>query len=411
MGNFKSAETGDFSLGNHKHQGDLVIREEIQRKLWPNDTIVDFEHGINNAIKTLRQALCDSADSPRFIETIPRRGYRFRAAVEPIQPEQSATQLTGQVRDDDPRSDLRENASSLIGRRVSRYRVLRILGGGGMGIVFEAEDLKLGRRVALKFLPEELASEPAALQRFEREARAASSLNHPNICIIHDIEEYQDQPVLVMELLEGQTLRDRLTATTSKGMPIDELLDVGVQISAGLQAAHEKGIIHRDIKPANLFITHTGQVKILDFGLAKLVNAAKESGTDCVQVIAARAGVPGNVLEGTVSRVGFAMGTAGYMSPEQVSGGVIDARSDLFSFGLVLYEMAGGQRAFVGGTAAMVQEAIAHAAPVPLKELRSTLSPRLAAVIMKALEKDPNQRYQSAAEMNGVTCPPSLVQR
>ena len=280
-------------------------------------------------------------------------------------------------------------------------------GGGGMGLVYKAEDLKLGRRVALKFLPEEMASDSLALQRFEREARTASSLNHPNICTIYEVEEHETQPFIVMELLEGETLRDRLAAAATgvKAIGLDELLDIALPITHGLQAAHDKGIIHRDIKPANIFLTAQGQVKILDFGLAKLTAsvgdvsaaAAEEDAGNRRGGTLARATPTGG--DATLTRTGSAMGTAGYMSPEQARGDQLDTRTDLFSFGLVLYEMATSQRAFIGDTAAILKDAILNRTPAPVHELNSKIPPRLEQVITKALEKDRERRYQSAAEM------------
>jgi len=238
------------------------------------------------------------------------------------------------------------NPGNLTGKKISHYRVLQVLGGGGMGVVYAAEDIKLGRRVALKFLPEELVGEPGAMQRFEREARAASALNHSNICTIHAVEEHEGHPFIVMELLEGRTLRDMIAdgeaANSTLAMP--SLLDAAIQILQGLEAAHQKGIIHRDIKPANIFVTNHGQVKILDFGVAKLYQfeTAQAEGNELTQSVWQVEGVL------TLTRAGTTVGTAAYMSPEQVRGEKLDVRTDLFSFGLVLYEIATGQRAFAG---------------------------------------------------------------
>ena len=249
-------------------------------------------------------------------------------------------------------------STSLTGKTVSHYRVLNIIGGGGMGVVYRAEDLKLGRAVALKFLPEELGSDPIALGRFTREARTASTLNHPNICTIHEIDEHEGQPFIVMEYLEGHTLRDLvafalvsspLDKTRKPTLPLVKVLDIAIQIAEGLEAAHDKGIIHRDIKPANIFVTKGGQVKILDFGLAKLVTATRETASEILQrqgeEDAASLGTTLRPeLDSNLTRVGISIGTAGYMSPEQIEGTQLDARTDLFCFGLVLYELVSGQK-------------------------------------------------------------------
>jgi serine/threonine protein kinase/tetratricopeptide (TPR) repeat protein len=395
--------------------GAIVTREEIKKKFWPNDTIVEFDHSINVAIGKLRKALGDSGDEPKYIETIPRRGYRLIVPVEWLDAVGSSDQGAPSFRP--PLAKGWETSSGLISKKVSHYRVLEVIGGGGMGLVYKAEDLKLGRRVALKFLPEELASDAVALQRFEREAQTASSLNHPNICTIYEIEEHEGQPFIVMELLEGETLRDRLAASADKALPLDELLDIAIQICDGLQAAHQKGIIHRDIKPANIFLMAPGQVKILDFGLAKLVSAGEKEQAAAAEQTQAGEDLKGHGFSRAVpapplppnglqpatdfhlTRTGSEMGTAGYMSPEQVRGEKLDARTDLFSFGLVLYEIATGQRAFSGETAEVVHNAILNNSPVPVRDLNSTLPSKLVSTIDKALEKDRERRYQSAAEI------------
>ena len=373
-----------------ERHGEMVTRENLVKRLWASDVFVDFEGSLNKAIKRLREALHDAADQPRFIETLPRRGYRFIAPV---------------TRAQDPSAETK----GLVGKKVSHYRVLEVIGGGGMGLVYKAEDVKLGRRVALKFLPEDLAGDPLALRRFEREAQTASSLNHPNICTIYEFGEHEGQPFIVMELLEGDILRESIPkAGDSSGgerahLPLQRLLDVAIQITDGLEAAHRKGIIHRDIKPANIFLTTGGQAKILDFGLAKLATTPAEAGPEIANEHVektARAGQPSPAgADASLSSAGATMGTAGYMSPEQVRGDKLDARTDLFSFGLVLYEMATGRRAFVGDTAATLRDAILNDTPVPVHELNSTLPPKLEIIINKALQKDRQLRYQSAAEV------------
>jgi eukaryotic-like serine/threonine-protein kinase len=371
--------------------GKIVTREEIKAKLWPNDTVVDFDHSINVTIKTLRRALGDSADNPRYIETLARRGYRLTVATEYLE------SAPGIARGEAP-SPLAytEPLGGLIGQKVSHYRVLEVIGGGGMGMVYRAEDLKLGRSVALKFLPQELTSDAVALQRFEREAQAASSLNHPNICTIHAIEEHEAQPFIVMELLEGETLRSRMAALAPKALPFHELSEIAMQVCSGLEAAHQRGIIHRDIKPANIFLCKSGVAKILDFGLAKL---AGDVGLEKGEAASATTASFADHLKGDLTRTGTTAGTAGYMTPEQVRHEKLDTRTDLFSFGLVLYEMAAARRAFTGPTVADVHEALLRETPVPAR-VRNPMLPRgFDAVLAKTLEKDREQRYQSATAL------------
>jgi len=281
---------------------------------------------------------------------------------------------------------------NLTGKRIGHYRVLEILGGGGMGVVYKAEDIKLGRRVALKFLPEELAGDAAAMQRFEREARAASALDHPNICSIYEFGEHERQHFLAMQFLKGQTLREKIE--TDGPLPISQVLNIAIQIAAGLEAAHKQGILHRDIKPANIFLTDSDAVKLLDFGLAKSIASVETSG-----VPAGHDKVAVAVESSSLTQTGTTIGTAAYMSPEQVRGEQLDARTDLFSFGLTMYEMATGQRAFAGDTAPALHDAVLHRTPAPVRDLNPHIPPKLEAVINKAIEKDREARYQSAADI------------
>jgi len=304
------------------------------------------------------------------------------------------------------RSELDAVGFPLVGQTVSHYHILDGLVGGGMGLVYRAEDIRLGRRVALKFLPEDSAKDPAALKRFEREARSASALEHPNICPIYEFGEHEGQPFLVMPLLEGQTLRELIVAAGSERAPLElnRLLDLAIQILDGLGAAHKKGILHRDIKPANIFVTSQGQAKILDFGLAKLARNLTVAGDGSEEDIRdagdARETIPPTTPDPFLSRTGVAMGTAGYMSPEQARGEKLDARTDLFSFGLVLYEMATGQRAFRGDTGPVLHDAILKEMPIPARQLNPDLPTKLEEIVNKALEKERTTRYQAASEIH-----------
>ncbi|MFI5098766.1 MAG: protein kinase [Candidatus Acidiferrales bacterium] len=272
----------------------------------------------------------------------------------------------------------------MVGKTVSHYRVLSKLGGGGMGVVYEAEDTRLGRHVALKFIPEHLAKDQRSLERFTREARAASQLNHPNICTIHDIEDNGGHPFIVMEKLEGESLKQRIHG---KAMDLDDLLDIAVQVTDALAASHAKGIVHRDIKPANIFLTPNGQVKILDFGLAKLAKDGSVGTTTDSSV------------EESLTQVGVIPGTAVYMSPEQARSEDLDARSDIFSFGVVLFEMATGKKPFTGSNVVTTLHAVMNSKPASPRSINPEVPAELEGIIGKAMEKDRNQRYKNATEM------------
>ncbi len=367
------------------HRGELITREQIVERIWGKGVFLDTDNSINGAISKIRQVLRDDVEQPRFVQTVTGKGYRFIAAVVEVMPAPVPTAEWHTLA-----------ADSLAGKRVSHYRILQVLGGGGMGVVYKAEDLKLGRRVAIKFLPAEMAGDTAAFERLQREARAASALDHPNICAIHELGEHEGQPFIVMQLLEGQTLREWIETAAPPGTAarFKELLDLGIQIADWLDAAHQKGIIHRDVKPANIFVTTRGEAKVLDFGVAKLLEAPEVT-----------PGLSGSVPKTdavsnpTLTRTGASMGTPSYLSPEQIRGEKLDARTDLFSLGTVLYEMATGECPFAEGSIAVTLAAVLNKRPAPVTQANPELPGELEKIIEKALEKDRNVRYSSAANL------------
>jgi Tol biopolymer transport system component/DNA-binding winged helix-turn-helix (wHTH) protein len=367
-----------------EHPGDVVLREEIRLRLWPNNTIVEFDHGINAAIQKLRDALGESAGQPHYVETVARRGYRFLGEVERVG--QSNPAVAAGPEPGPPVIDI--ETDDLTNQTISHYRIFNKVGSGGMGVVYRAEDLNLGRRVALKFLPSRVGDLPESMvRRFEREARAASALNHPNICTIYGFEKFAGQPVIVMEFVDGETLAARL----AKGpLPLAQAISLAVQIAGALAEAHGKGIVHRDLKPANIMLTRSG-VKVLDFGLAKFNSTA----------------APKDVAA-SMTQAGPIVGTAPYMSPEQAQGKETDVPTDIFSFGLVLYEMLTGRRAFEGDSpAAVIAAILEHETP----SVANAAPAALDLVLSRCLAKEVDDRWQSARDVGfalGAIVPPAV---
>ncbi len=339
--------------------GEVITREQIRDRLWPHGTVVEFEHSVNSAVKRLRDCLGDSASAPRFIETLSRRGYRFLAPVEP----------------------------GVSAPSSPHFRILGELGHGGMGVVYKAEDLILGRTVALKFLPEDLARHPPSVERFRREARTVASLNHPGICALYGVEEHEGRLCLVMEYLEGQPL-----SRLMEGGPLalKRSLRIAAQASEALAAAHSAGIAHRDVTPENIFVTGPDQVKILDFGLAEV------NRQDAAMYGASPKAVE---TEDDLAERVAANGTTAYLSPEQVRGEAVDPRSDIFSLGSVLYEMVTGQKAFQGTAKMSTLSAILHQEPKPISGMTPAIPADVEKLIDRCLTKDPQHRWQSMADL------------
>ncbi len=356
-----------------ERRGDLVAREEIIQRLWGKDVFLDTDNSINTAIRKIRQVLRDDPERPRFVQTVAGKGYRFIAPV--IEAKELAARRAA------PAASTSPSPTPASGQIVSHYRILQKIGSGGMGVVYEAEDTRLGRHVALKLLTEKPADGDEAMARFLREARAASSLNHPNICTIYEVEDHDGRPVIVMELLEGQTLKQALRAGPLELAP---LLDMGTQVADALDAAHANGIIHRDVKPGNIFLTKRGLVKILDFGLAKLTPGHLVPAEDC---------------DDPLTKAGVLPGTTPYMSPEQIHGEELDGRSDLFSLGTVLYESATGRKPFAGKNAITTMDAILRSHPAPPGSINPNLPSDFDEICAKALEKNAASRYQKAGEI------------
>jgi serine/threonine protein kinase/DNA-binding winged helix-turn-helix (wHTH) protein/tetratricopeptide (TPR) repeat protein len=398
-----------------EHAGELVTRKEIRRKFWPHGTTVEFDHSINAAMRRLRDLLDDDAEHPVYIETIPRRGYRFIAPVTAVSrpnpteaPAGSGTLISSHpmVLPSSPiitAQELKADLDDLKDRIVSRYHVLEKLGQGSMGVVYRAEDLKLGRLVALRFLPQSLNSDGRALECFRQEARAASALSHPNICTLYDIDEFNGHPVLVMEFLHGETLKQRITRGVPLARSANQFLDLAIQMASCLEAAHSAGIMHQGIRPASIFITRHGQVKLLDFGLAKLAQAGERRSVFSVPadrlMVAGGTAWKGNRSVRPAVNSPESTKTDEYLAPEQISGDEVDCRADLFSLGVVLHEMITGRPPSQRNALQAVSQLTLDRHPEAFRWLDSRILPPLEGIIRRALERDRDLRYQTARDM------------
>jgi eukaryotic-like serine/threonine-protein kinase len=363
--------------------GEVVTREEIRGRLWPHGTVVEFEHSVNSAVKRLRDCLGDSATSPRFIETLPRRGYRFVGTVD-----------AAPASFPSPRSSARDGAADAA-PSIPHFRILEKIGHGGMGVVFKAEDLVLGRTVALKFLPDALARHPPAVERFRREARTLASLNHPGICALHGVEEHEGRVCLVMEYLEGKPLSRLLEGGP---LPLKQALSLAVQVAEALAAAHALGIAHHDVTPSNVFVGGEGRVKVLDFGLAEIVR--RETARGGGAAAGAPAGDPAGPAGSGFGEPAAVDGSTDYLSPEQLRGEAIDVRTDIYSLGVVLYEMLCGRHPFQTESGRSMLEAVLEEEPPPPRTLRHDIPKPLERVVRRCLAKQPEQRYESAQELH-----------
>jgi serine/threonine protein kinase len=357
--------------------GELVSRDELRERLWPNGTIVDFEHGVNSALKRLRDALGDSADHPRFVETVPRRGYRLVVPIEVLRADPEGGRDAGEAA-----PTVRPlQAGELL--PLGHYRLLERVGSGSMGEVYRAEDVDLQRQVAVKFIPEEYLSDRDRLKRFQREAQVLAALDHPAIAAIHGFGEADGRRFLVLEFVDGEPLSSRLARGPLRAA---EALDLCAHVAEALAAAHRKGIVHRDLKPEHVCIRKDGRVKVLDFGLARIIEPHGESG----------GGLGG---EQRTSRPGLVLGTCSYMSPEQAAGRPVDYRTDIWALGCLLFECLTGRRAFQKDTAVQTLLAVLEEEP-DCTALPGRLPPRARALVRRCLRKDPEDRWQNVRDLS-----------